>query len=274
MNYTSHTIKYIIKNLLYILPFAFIPAVFFSLSVSQEAVKSVLDTLFSGSPKESFWNVFQAISIFNFASWDTVLSGIVGMVAIVLCVAMLTAFLEKHMRIGKRTLNGVFSKVNDNIMSTLGLGIVFLGIYEVWAVLFSALCYLVTQIPNVALVYVLLSIVYLGMHFVLLYALSIFYLWLPCMQITGFRISEALRYSYHLVAPIQMNIVLSQWGFIMLSEALIAAAVVLVESAIVSFVVIVVLYTIMILVYCIRMHVIYFDRAEIDRADLNKYNFR
>ena len=60
----------------------------------------------------------------------------------------------------------------------------------------------------------------------------------------------------------------------MLSEALIAATVVLVESAIVSFAVIVVLYTIMILVYCIRMHVVYFDRAEIDRADLNKYNFR
>ena len=33
MNYTIQTVKYILKNLFYIIPFAFIPAVFFAFSI-------------------------------------------------------------------------------------------------------------------------------------------------------------------------------------------------------------------------------------------------
>lgn len=273
MNYTVQTTKYIFKNFFYVLPFAVVPALFLALSISNDAVQSVLTNLLNGNPHDSFWNYFQAISLFNFSSWETVLSGTVGVAAVIFSVSMLMAFLEKHLRIGKKTFNGLLSKVNDNLISTFGVAILCLVLYEVWSVILAALCFLVTWLSETLVAYILLGIVYLAMHFVLLYFLSLFYLWLPCMQITGFRAFEALRYSYQLVAPIRVGLIWGQWAFLLICEGLLALSVILVESAAMSFAVGTVLFTVILLIYCVRMQIVYFDRAQIERADLKKYNF-
>ena len=271
MNYTSATVKYIMKNFVYVILFAVIPAIFFALSINETATRSVLENLLSGNPRDNFWTIFHTVSIFNFSSKKEALFGGVGIIALILCMAMLTAFLEKHMRIGKRTLNGLLSKVNDNLLSTGALVLLFLFIYEVWALLLSALWYFVTGISNTAVAYVLLAIVYLVMHFVLIYALSLFYLWMPCVQITGFTALDALTYSYQLVAPIQTKLVAGQCAVLLLSEALITVTVLMLPLGIVELIVASVLFTVMILVYSIRMLVVYFDRAQLERADLKRY---
>ena len=247
MNYTINTLQYILKNWIYIVVFALVPAAFFSLTISESAVTSVLTNLVNGTPKDSFWNIFQTVSIFNFSSWESVLFGFIGIVACVFCIAMLTAFLEKHMRIGKRTLNGLLGKVNDNIISTCGFILLCLAIYEVWSVVLAALCYLIMQIQSVVIVYVGLAVLYVVMHVVLLYALSVFYLWLPCLQITGFKAFEALRYSYQLVAPHQTKIVAFQVVYLLISEVLIGATVLLISSTVASFIAATVVYTTIIL---------------------------
>ncbi len=271
MHYTSNTVKYIAKNFIYVVLFAVIPAVFFAISINEEAARSVLSNLFSGNPRDEFWNIFHMISIFNFSSQKEVLSGLTGIIVLVVCTAMLTAFLEKHMRIGKRTWNGLLSKVNDNIISTAGLILLFLLIYEVWALVLSALWYFVTGIPNTVVAYVLLVFVYLAMHFVLLYAMSSFYLWMPCVQITGFTAFDALTYSYHLLAPVQFKLVFGQLATLLLCEGLIGATVFLIQGELAGLIVASVLYTAIILIYSIRMLVVYFDRAQLERADLKKY---
>ena len=68
MNYSIETLKYVFKNFFYVVLFAFVPAVFFSLTISEEAVVSVLTNVFIGNPKDSFWNIFQTVSIFNFST--------------------------------------------------------------------------------------------------------------------------------------------------------------------------------------------------------------
>ena len=108
MNYTSNTLKYITKNFLYVILFAAVPAVFFALATNEEAIRAVLNNLLSGKPQSDFWTIFHTVSIFNFSSKKEVISGLIGILVLILCIAMLTAFLEKHMRIGKRTLNGIF----------------------------------------------------------------------------------------------------------------------------------------------------------------------
>ena len=271
MNYTSNTLKYITKNFLYVILFAAVPAVFFALATNEEAIRAVLNNLLSGKPQSDFWTIFHTVSIFNFSSKKEVISGLIGILVLILCIAMLTAFLEKHMRIGKRTLNGLFSKVNDNIISTAGLVFLFLVIYEVWAIILSALWFLVTGISSKIIAYILLACVYLVMHFVLLYAMSLFYLWMPCVQITGFNAFDALTYSYHLLAPIQVKIVFGQLGILLACEGLIAATVLLVQGSFAGLVVASVLYTVIILIYVIRMLVVYFDCAQLERADLKKY---
>ena len=272
MRYTIQACKYVIKNFFYVLPFVILPALFFSVSTDEKAIECLMDTLLAGDfSKLHFSHIFYAISIFNFSSWKAVGSGAVGIIALVFCVALLMAMLEKHMRIGKRTFNGVFSKLNDNFISTCGYALLLLAIYEVWTLLTSALLFLVSRFTVGVLAYILCALVYLGMHVVLLYAVSIIYLWLPCMQITGFRATEALYYSNRLANPVKWRILLGQILFLFVSETTVCLCVLFAPNPVLLMVLTTSFYAILIMVYCVRMQIAYFDLDNIERADLTRY---
>lgn len=271
MKYTAKASQYVFKNFWYIFPFAVIPAFFFALALDAPATEIVLKSFFGGKINEiTFTDTFRAISIFNFADAQAIISGIIGIIVSVVCVAMLMAMLEKHMRIGKRTFNGLFSKLNDNLLSTGAFILLMLAFYELWTVVTAALIALFASITFVPLAYVLTVVAFIGMHFVLVYAISTVYLWLPCMQITGFKPFEALSYAYQLVAPETNQIVFSQVGVLIIAELLIGAIAIFLSewgmmlAALAA-------YTLMLMLFIVRMQVVYFDRAQIDRADLDVY---
>lgn len=271
MKYTAKASKYVFKNFWYIFPFAAIPAFFFALALDAPVLEIVLQSFFSGKINEiTFHDAFCAISIFNFADATAIVSGIVGIVVSVVCVSMLMAMLEKHMRIGKRTFNGLFSKLNDNLLPTGAFALLMLAFYELWTVVAAALTALFASITILPLAYVLTVIAFVGMHFVLMYAISTVYLWLPCRQITGFKAFEALSYSYQLVAPETKQIVFSQVGVLIVSELIIGAIAIFLSEwgmMLAAWAA----YTLMLMLFCVRMQVVYFDRAQIDRADLDVY---
>ncbi len=272
MKYTVQTYKYILKNFFYIVPFALLPAFFLSMSVAEEEVSVVLRALAEKDFSSwSFVNLFRAISVLNFGSWQSVVTGIVGVIVMVPCVALLMALLDKHLRFGKRTFNGLWSKLNDNFISTLGYIVLFLLIYEVWALVLSALLFFVAQIPNAVVVYVAASVVYVAMHVALLYAVGMIYLWLPCMQITGFPAVEALQYSHQLLANVKWRILVGQILALLGAEALIALCALFLPEFIIFTTCTTILYTVLLLFYCVRMMIAYFERDRIERADLRRY---
>ena len=272
MKYTVQTTKYIFKNFLYVLPFALVPALFLSMSVAEEEVIAVLRGLVEMDFSAwTFVNLFRAISVLNFGSWESILTGTVGIVVMVPCVALLMAFLDKHLRFGKRTFNGLLSKLNDNFISTFGYVVFFLLIYEIWALLLSALLFFVALIPNAIAVYICAGIIFIAMHVGLLYAVGTIYLWLPCMQITGFPAVEALQYSYQLVTHVKWSILLGQVLSLFGAEALIVACVWYFPEYIIFTAWSTLLFTILLSFYCVRMMIAYFDRDQIERADLRKY---
>lgn len=270
--YTSQTNKYILKNILYIFPFVLIPALFLSLSLAKEEIVAVLNAFFTGNLSSwTFWEVFHAISVLNFASLDTILSGIIEVLVIIPCLALFTAFLEKHMRIGKRTFNGLLSKLNDNIMSTFLYVSLILVAYEIWAVVLSALLFFMAQIPNLPTAYVFIVVIFLSAHAVFLYALGTIYLWLPCMQITGFPVLESLQYAQQLVVPVRWGIFFEQFTFLMLGEILAGLSAVFIPSGVVFTIVTTALMAFFLMYYVVRMQTVYFDRDNIERMDLKKY---
>lgn len=272
MKYTIRSSKYVLKNFLYVFPFAVIPAFFLSGCVDEVALNRVLEIFFSGDLHAwNFPDLFRSVSVLNFASWRAIGFGLFGVVALIVCVALMMAVLEKHMRIGKRTFNGIFSKLNDNLVSTSGYALLLLAIYEIWSLVTAALLFFVSRIDAQILSYVFVGLVFLGMHFVLLYAVSLIYLWLPCMQITGFRAKEALYYSNQLSAPIKWQIVMGQMVFLLAFEAVVCLCAWFAISKLWFTVLTTALYCIMIMIYCARMQIAYFDLDNIDRADLNKY---
>ncbi len=271
MKYTVQSTKYALKNFIYLIPFAIIPAWFFSLSTDQEAVKCALQTIFSGTINNfHFTHIFQAISMLNFASWYSVVFGIAAIFMLIVCGALLMAFLDKHMRIGKRTLTGILSKLNDNLVSTAGFVILLLVIYELWTLIVSALVYLMAIIPVVWLAYVLSIIAYLGMHVLLIWLVGKIYFWLPCMQITGFKAFEALSYSQYLISSMRWKLLFSQLFVLLSVQALICLCALSPYTWLFTLLT-TVFYLFIIVLFCVRMMVAYFDKDNIERADLKKY---
>lgn len=271
MGYTIHAFKYLAKNLLYMAAFALFPAVLLAVSMDMKALDAISKAYVGGKPLHlEFVQIFHAVSTFNFHSWGAFFTSALALVAMVLSGAMLMAFMEKHMRIGKRTLNGVFSKVNDNLVSSCGVCFLFVLIYEAWALIASALLFLVSRFGSLGIAYVLTVVLFFGSQLVFHCIISIFYLWLPCMQMTGFRAFEALRYSYQLVSPVLWKVALGQFLGLTVAEIGILLCAYFAPSVVVL-IVATLLYAILILSFCVRMQVVYFDRAGLERVDLKKY---
>ena len=273
MNYTAQSSKYIFKNFFYIFPFAVIPAVFFSLSTDEAAIIAVLKAFFNGNLDEwTFGELFRSISMLNFASWQSLVFGIVGILLVVPCVALLMALLEKHMRIGKRGFSGVWGKLNDNLLSTCGYIFLLLLVFEIWTLLTAAILYFVSMINVPAVAYAAIVIFYLLLHFLLLYAIGTIYLWLPCMQITGFGAFEALHYSYQIFSPVKWSTLWEQYFLLLVAENLISLCALFVQGELVFFILTSALYMFITLFYCVRMQIAYFDRDNMERADI-KYSY-
>ncbi len=271
MKYTVQSSKYALKNFIYLFPLAIIPAYFLSLSTDQDAVYCALEAVFTGNRENfHFSHIFQAISILNFDAWDTVLFGLIAIVSLIVCGSMILAMLDKHMRIGKRTFTGIFSKLNDNLISTTSFVLLFLLIYEVWAALTAGLIYLYSFIPVVWLAYTLMILSFIATHVLLIYVVGKIYLWLPCMQITGFKAFEALRYSQYLVSGMQWKLLVTQLIVLFVAEGLVMACSLLPYGWLFTLILTIV-YALVIIIFCVRMMVAYFDRDQIERADLKKY---
>ncbi len=273
MKYTVQSCKYITKNFFYIFPLALLPALFLTFSTDEEALVCLVETIFSGKLSDlHFAHIFRAISVLNFASAQSLIFGVLGIAGMIVFVALIMAFLEKHMRIGKRTFNGLLYKLNDNFMSTCGYAFLFLAIYEIWTLLTASLLYFVTRISVAVLAYIFAIIVYLGMHVLLIHTISGIYLWLPCMQFTGFRALEALHYSYQLVAPVKRGILAGQLTCFLLAETLICICVMFTANPVMFTVWTTIVYAVLLMIYCVRMQIAYFDRDKIERADLSYYS--
>ncbi len=275
MKYTIQSSKYVCKNFLYLFPFAILPAIFLAISTDGEAIDSVVKAIFDGRINDwSFVEIFRAISVLNFGSWQAIVFGLIGIIVIVPCVALMMALLEKHMRIGRRTFNGLWGKLNDNFVSTCGGVFLLLGIYELWTLLLAAMLFFVSRITIIAVAYPIAAIIFLVFHVLLMVVISRFYLWVPCMQITGFRAYEALLYSNHLMGQIKGKIIATQLLVLLIVEALVCLCAIFIPGYWAFHIIASLLYAGMIMIFCVRMQVAYFDRDNIERADLAKYYHR
>ncbi len=258
--------KYIFRNLWFVLPFAVMPAIFLALSVDFAAIEHLARNFFTGEFGLEFFEIFRAWSFIRFDSPLGAVYSVFALLCLIVFTSLLLAFVEKHMRIGKRTLSGIFSQFWSHIAMFLAMTLFFTALYELWAALLSAILFAVSAIPAKGFAGFMFVLVVLVFIFVLLFLISVFYLWLPCMQITGFGAYSAFLYSYRLAVGIRWRLILSLLityaPFFVLLMGLSFAANWL--SGIVAFVMFVFGY----LSFCVRMEALYFETDKIDREDL------
>ena len=272
MKYTVQSSKYVFKNFIYLFPFAILPALFLALSTDEKSITAVVTMLVHGRIGEwTFSELFKAISVLNFGSWESIVFGFAGIIAFIPCVALMMALLEKHMRIGKRTFNGLWGKLNDNFLSTAGVVLLVVAIYELWALLLAAFLFFLSRITLTVIAYVFVILVFIAFHVLLVISIGAIYLWLPCMQITGFRAVEAFSYSNQLLSPVKIKLLFVQLMVLTFAEALICVCAVFLPMMLAFKGIAAILYACMLMVYCVRMQIAYFDCDHIDRADLATY---
>lgn len=184
------------------------------------------------------------------------------------------AFVEKHMRIGRRTLNGIWHKINDNFISSLGIIAIYLLIYEFWAIMTGAMMFAAISIFSSAPAaqYIFIVAIFGGMLFALLYVVAMLYLWLPCLQITGFGFYDALKYSYQLVSSIKFSLILQfavslfLWGIILLGVTAVCSIFIHVGAP--AYAMAIIVFTALFMTFTVRQEVAYFDADQLERADL------
>lgn len=269
MKYIAESIKYMLKNILYILPMGILPGLVFVGAFDYAHFKLIVTNFFTGKLLElEYLDLFRAFSLLNVSTWYGTLVSIIGFFVVCFSEALLLALIEKHMRIGKRTLNGVFSKINDNILATMFVGGVGFVIYEVWVALTSLALYaillLFTSSPVAA--YIFFIGVFVLAFYLLITIAAKLVLWIPCQLITGFGIYESLTYSAHLCETKKSRLYLALAlpvivGLVILSVCVLGGTPTL--ASIIFFI-----FLIYALYFGVLMEVAYFTDAEMEREDL------
>lgn len=258
--------KYIFKNFWYVLPFAILPAVFLALSLDYSAISELLNMLVSGNPQQGdFIMLFRAFSLVRIDVLGAIYSGLAA-ITTALFATLILAMSEKHMRIGKRTPGGILTQFGNLFLPVFCVTLLYLVIFEVWALVLSAVMFAISHISSALFVYLLFMLTFVVFTFILLYVCTAFYLWVPCMQITCFRPYHAFVYSYRLLSGVRGKLFLT---FLLSFAAfciVIGGSVFLPKYVFlaIGFVMFVFLFP----GFCVRMETVYFMTDKIDREDL------
>jgi len=269
--------SYILKNILYILPFGVVCGVMFGIISDPYATGDTAMKFFSGDISGiEFTMMFRSLSAINVSAWYYILISFAAFIAVALALSLQFAFVEKHMRIGKRTLNGIWHKINDNFISTFGMAGIYLAVYELWAALTAVLLYGCIRLFSIiaALQYIFVCVVFIGMVFVLMYIVQMISLWTPCAQITGFTLFEALKYSAELAWKVRWQQVAAYSIFVSLSVAIIMGFSLLSYAVpsvyFLTMFVIIAVFSVDTAFFTVGQEVAYFEADQLERADLIK----
>ena len=260
--------KYLFKNLWYVLPCGIVPAVFLALCFDYTATAEYVRSFFTGNPRADFVQLFRVWSLVRI---DSVLGGIYAVFAF-FCVGFFAAFLvslvEKHVRIGKRTLNGAGKQLGSVVFSVFCIVLLYTMVAELWALVISAVTFAISSLASDVLVYLLALAAFAVIAFLFLYLVEVFFLWLPCMQATGFRPYDAFLYSYRLSMKVRWRLVLAHAMSLLAFVVLVGGSAFLPEivSRIVAFGVYLFLFT----GFFVRMETVYYEADKLDREDLIK----
>lgn len=269
MRSIAATLQYIFKNFLFIFVFALIPSYFFAASLDLENIRALAQALLSAENPE-FLQVFSFLSFVNARGW---VFSVICLILLVICLPLLFGFIEKHMRIGSRSFKGIWGRFNTNFLSTLVVGVLFLAMYELWALIASGLIYGSTLMFSDAAGSVAAVLVYFVMLALISYLASIFLLWLPCLLITGYNFMDALSYSNQLYAGKKGGLFLA----VFVPGAVSGVVTLLVVGVFAPmhvqmpvFLIEEILFLLLMLYYSALMFVAYFRLTGEERADLQK----
>lgn len=268
--------SYVYRNIWHLLAFAVVPGIFYALNNSAFALYNLFAAVREGDMASiGFSRILGAFSLFDYTG-ARVIPGVLAVVFTVVFAALVLSFIERHMRIGKRTFSGFWRGLNHNIVPTCWVSACLIVFYEAWAVSVSGLLLLVKALffqpaspLSMFFFYLFVSVVTVGMYVFLCWVISVAILWLPCLIVTGFGKREAFAHG--------LDISAGSRGKLMAAVALpflglnaLAVLCTLFAGKIVALAFSIVVYIVYFMYYTTLMFAAYFHLSGTEREDLRK----
>lgn len=193
MKYIIDTLKYLKSNLL-LLPALAVAILAFAPVIDYSAAQHILDTLDAGKVTSQFVAWFKLFTPFNSENWLTIVLSIVSYIALVLDVAYIHSMVDKHIRFGSKSFRSIMSSFTINfIYGLIAMVILFAAVLILALLMALIMSAFALAAPYVFIVGIILC---LALIVLFMFIAAHFFLWLPCAEITGFKMSEALYSSY------------------------------------------------------------------------------
>ena len=193
MKYITDTLKYLKSNLL-LLPALAVAMAAFAIIIDFDAAERVAQSYSNGVLQASLTDWIRLFVPFNTENWLTGLLSVVAYAALIFDVAFVHSMVDKHIRFGSKSFRSIISSLTINCV----YGCVFTLVLAAACTLLGLVAAVVMRAFSLAPAYVFIAGAALCS---LLGAFAVFVaahiaLWLPCSEITGYKMGEAFYCSY------------------------------------------------------------------------------
>ncbi len=193
MKYITDTLKYLKSNLL-LLPSLAVAIIACAPVVDYGAVENIVNSYSDGQITASFADWFMAFMPYNSRNWLSVVLSIVGYIALVMDIAFIHSMVDKHIRFGSKSFRSIMSSYSINFIYGLIAMVAGMCAMLVLALLMALVMTAFSMLPSFAFIAGLVLCAALAL--LLAFIAAHFFLWLPCVEITGYKITEAVYSSY------------------------------------------------------------------------------
>ncbi len=218
MRYFKETIKYMWKNLLWLIPYAILPAVAMALSGS---LGSSFTFFFRYSDKVSAYTVWDIYKFFSVLFAENWLIGLSAVIVIGFFMCLLFGAIDRHMKVGKFSYKNMFSRLNETVLAVFPTYFVMFGLLELIALLNSSLIYIFTKSIGFNSIYIAIPIT-MAMYACFFLTLTQFILLIPSEIVVGYPFKDAVINSIRLVSG-SGGAIFVQLSCVMLGGSLISA---------------------------------------------------
>jgi len=196
MKYIKQTLLYFKSNFL-LLPAFILACAVMPLIIDFTAYDVIINGFKDGIITADFFSWFRVFLLFNLRSVPQALLSVLAYAILAITLGYIHSVVDKHVRFGSRSFKSIMNGINGTVMYSLAGTLLFFVchtiICAIMAAIMSAFCLI--QSPYV---FIIGAVICFGIFMVSIFLIEVFFLWFPCLEITGFRAYEALSYSYSL----------------------------------------------------------------------------
>lgn len=268
MKYIKQTLLYFKSNIL-LLPALIVACAIMPLIIDFTAYDAIKNSFDGGMLTADFFAWFKMFLIFNTTGVPQALLSVLAYAVLAIVLGYIHSVVDKHVRFGSKSFKSIMNGINGTVMYCIAGTLLFFVFHaiicSIMAAIMSAFCLIPTPYA-----FVIGAVICGAILVASVLLIQIFFLWFPCLEITGFRAYEALSYSYSLCHKSMGSIFVSLALPILITSGVVLALSLLI-NVYVAAVIVSILMGMAFTYLSVLDYIIYANVEGIEREDLRRY---